>query len=81
MWPAVPVSIVIIIFSLALALSEDFLGICGATLQLWWARILESVGLFDRWKKKGDSVRTAIESRRKKVDELYDREGEVKEVV
>jgi hypothetical protein len=56
------------------------LRLCGATLQLWWARILESVGLFDRW-KKGDSVRTATESRRKKIDKLYDREGDVKEVV
>jgi len=80
MWLAVPVSIVITIFSLALALSEDFLGICGATLQLLWARILESVELFNKWKKKGDSIRTAIENRRK-VDELYDREAEVKEVV
>ena len=67
----VPVSIVIIVFSLALALSEDFLGICGATLQLWWARFLQSIGLFDGWKKKGVRVRNAVESRREKLNVLY----------
>ena len=77
----VPVSIVIIVFSLALALSEDFLGFCGATLQLWWAKFLQRVGLFDRWKKKGDNVRKAIAVRKEKLDELYEGENRVGESV
>jgi hypothetical protein len=72
----VPISIVIIVFSLALALSEDFLSICGASLQLWWARVLQKVGLFDGWKKKGVRVRSVIESRRTKLKALYKGEAE-----
>jgi hypothetical protein len=41
-------------------------------LQLWWARILQNVGLFEKWKKKGDSVRSAIDIRREKLKALYD---------
>ena len=78
---SVPVSIVVIIFSLALALSEDFLGICGATLQLWWAKILQKAGLFGSWKKKGDSVRKAIATRQKKLNELYNEEVLSKESI
>lgn len=76
-----PVSIVIIVFSLALALSEDFLGFCGATLQLWWAKFLQRVGLFERWKKKGDSVRRAVAVRKERLDELYEGENRVGESV
>jgi len=53
-------------------LSEDFLGICGATLQLWWARFLQTIGLFEGWKKKGVRVRNAVESRREKLEALYE---------
>jgi hypothetical protein len=77
----VPMSIVIILFSLALALSEDFLGICGATMQLWWAKFLQAVGLFDGWKKKGVRVRNAAERRREKLKALYDGKAVTDEAV
>ena len=64
-------------FSLALALSEDFLAVCGTYIQLKWANFLKSIGLFGRWKRKGERVRAAIERRKAELDKLYpkDRRG------
>jgi hypothetical protein len=66
-------------FSLALALSEDFLAVCGTYIQLKWANFLKSIGLFERWKKKGERVGAAIERRKAELDKLYpkDRRGPV----
>jgi hypothetical protein len=58
-------------FSLALALSEDFLAICGTWLELKWAAFLNKIGMFERWKKKGERIQDAIKKRRVKLDELY----------
>jgi hypothetical protein len=78
---AVPVSFVIILFSLTLALSEDFLRIYGATLQLWWAKFLQGAGLFDLWKKKRGSLKVAVDYRKERLRELYGREDNVSESV
>ncbi|KAE9377252.1 hypothetical protein N431DRAFT_542622 [Stipitochalara longipes BDJ] len=67
-----PISIAIIIFSLSLALSEDILSICGTTIQLNWARFLRKIRLFDLWKKKGVTVKAAIELRKRNLKELYE---------
>ena len=48
---------------------------------MWWAKFLQRVGLFDRWKKKGDNVRKAIAGRKEKLDELYEGENRVEESV
>ena len=54
-----------------MALSEDFLGICGTTLQLLWANLLKRLGLFEKWKKKGENIRLVIEKQKKELDKLY----------
>lgn len=54
-----------------MALSEDLLAISGIAIQLFWTGLLRRVGLFDRWKKKGERIKTAIERRRRELDELY----------
>jgi hypothetical protein len=61
----------IILFSLALALSEDFLAVCGTYIKLKWANLLKKLGLFERWKKKGEHVRMVIERRNAELDKLY----------
>ena len=73
----VPVSIVIILFSLALALSEDILGICGTYIQVKWAKFLQKIGLFEKWKRKGERIKLAIERRKAELEELYPNERPV----
>jgi hypothetical protein len=54
-----------------MALSEDLLAISGTAIQLFWAGLLRRVGLFDRWKRKGERIRKVIERRRRELDEFY----------
>jgi len=69
----IPIAIVVILFSLALALSEDFLAACGTFVQLKCAYLLKCLGLFDGRKKNGEHIRTVVGQQ--KDEKLYN--GEV----
>ena len=67
----VMLSLLIITFSLTLALSENTLNILGTTLQLIWAIILHKLGLFEAWKRKGRGVQNLIRRHQEELEALY----------
>ena len=67
----VMLSLLIITFSLTLALSENTLNILGTTLQLIWAVILHKLGLFEAWKRKGRGVQNLIRRHQEELEALY----------
>jgi len=54
-----------------MALSESFLGICRTTIQLLWANLLKRLGLFEKWKKKGEKIKLAIKKQKEELDNMY----------